>query len=243
MRPFVAICVPIPNMYNAQLSASWVMAMQNLWYETSRVCDVQLFFNDAMGYGYARNKLAHMALKPEDGHRSADYIFWLDSDVELPPDAILRLMRHNKPMVSALYWSKKGEPHPIAYKFEGEDQTPLKRLHKGLMKVDGIGMGACLMKSTVLATLIEKVPKNVDIFHDRPFEVSKWENGQKRRKFNWFAIHETEDGDLVGEDIYFCRLIKQYTKIQIWLDPTIESWHVGTAEVHHRGQEHEVVLV
>lgn len=243
MRPFVAICVPIPNMYNAQLSASWVMAMQNLWFVTGQHCQVQLFFNDAVGYGYARNKLVTMALNPADGHGPADYIFWLDSDVELPPDTILRLMKHNKPIISALYWKRRGDPKPIAYKFEGDKQIPLKHIHKGLMKVDGIGMGACLIKSTVFKEMIDKVPSDVNIFHDRPFEVVKWVNGQMKRKYNWYAVHETTDGDLIGEDIYFCRLIKQYTDLKIWLDPTIETWHVGTAEVHHLGQKHEVNLI
>jgi hypothetical protein len=180
-----------------------------------------------------------MALKPTEDHPSADYIFWLDSDNMVPPDTILKLLHQNKQVISCLYWTKKGEPHPVAYYFEGDEQKPLTTIRGTTFKVDGVGMGSCLMRSTVLATLCQKVPIKVPIFHDRPFVVRK----DGKLKYNWFATHEDEKGDLTGEDIYFCRLLKEYTKVQVWVDPTIETWHSGTADVHHTGREAEVDLV
>ncbi len=51
--------------------------------------------------------------------KNADYMFWLDSDMVVEGDAILRLMEHDKDIVSGLYF-KKRDLDPVMYVRRGD---------------------------------------------------------------------------------------------------------------------------
>jgi hypothetical protein len=81
---------------------------------------------------------------------NADYMLWLDSDMVFPSTAASRLLSHDKPIVAANYM-KRGNPlTTVAYKKNGDWDSwlPLESSEK-LVKVEGIGMGCVLMKSTI----------------------------------------------------------------------------------------------
>jgi hypothetical protein len=215
------------------------MSMMMMWYRTSRHYDVELIFDSAMGFGYSRTRLVEKALTPRGG-RSADYIFWLDSDVELPEDAILRLMDLGRQIVSAMYWSKRLEEFPIVYDWDEHDHAqPIVEIPKGPFQVGAVGMGACLMKTSIFATLVHNIPDDANVHRDRPWKVAK---GDKVR-YNFFAQYEDDEGNLLGEDVFFCKLIRDWTKASIWVDPRIETRHTGEAEAHWRDGKMERVMI
>lgn len=239
-RPLIAVCVPVPSASKATLSANWVLSMMMMWYATSRLYDIEIFFDSAMGFGYSRTRLTEKALTPHEG-RSADYIFWLDSDVELPPDTILRMMRHNKRIVSAMYWSKRLEEFPIVYDWDENDRAkPIEEIPKKMFRAGAVGMGACLVQATVYASLVMNIPEDAMVHRDRPWKVTG-KDGKVR--YNFYAQNEDDEGHLLGEDVYFCKLVREWTKAQIWVDPSIDTRHTGEAEAHWREGEMERVMI
>ena len=81
-----------------------------------------------------------------------EWLAFLDSDVRPQPDAFLRLLAHNKPIVSGVY-HRRSPPHgvPVAQKRYGGGRTWLKYLpSQGLMEVDVCGAGLMVIHRSVL---------------------------------------------------------------------------------------------
>jgi hypothetical protein len=119
----------------------------------------------------ARNSIHDLYLEKSE----APYLFMVDSDVLPPPDAIERLMSHNKPMVGGFYRKKEkfrvkslgGEvrvvQRPVVYDYNGFNETTKMHVYNerldeghGLERVDGMGAGCWLIKREVC----EKVGKS-----------------------------------------------------------------------------------
>jgi len=91
----------------------------------------------------ARNEIVEWALS-----QGSNYIFWLDDDVVAPPDAFLKLYRHNKDIINGVYWSKSNPPMPLL--FRNHLEGPYMDWHIGdLIKVDAAGMGLTLIRTDV----------------------------------------------------------------------------------------------
>jgi hypothetical protein len=110
----------------------------------------------------------------------AHYALFLDSDMRFPPDTFVRLLDHGKPFVGINYSRREFPPTFTAAK--AGELLVTSRESRGLEKVDSIGFGACLIETAILGRLPA----------DRP----------------WFWFDRTEAGDDIGEDVYFCGLLK-----------------------------------
>jgi hypothetical protein len=89
------------------------------------------------------------------------YIMFLDSDNILGENDLERLIAHNLPIVSALYFRRHAPPpepvtrmHPAIWKRAEKPQpggvyAPIIEFPAGLIEVDVIGVGACLVKDIV----------------------------------------------------------------------------------------------
>jgi len=124
---------------------------------------VQRGNNSREAIARAQNFARKMAIE-----ENYDYILSLESDILVPPDIVWLLLRHSKPVVSALYMlgiKKEGLSIPCITIPEwredigawGSRLLNLEEfkdyLHKGLKQVQAAGMGCCLMhKSTFLTT-------------------------------------------------------------------------------------------
>ena len=92
------------------------------------------------------------------------HLFWVDSDILLPKNALSTLLSKNKDIVSGVYISPFRYPglqltHPVAYKLTHDEglRLPLQiqELKKSqLMEVHSVGFGCCLIKRNVL----EEIP-------------------------------------------------------------------------------------
>ncbi len=101
----------------------------------------------------ARNEIA-WAFKDDT---DADYLWFVDTDIDFPPETLQKLIDRDKDVVSALYLGLHvdGRRFPVALRRGANDQfdkLPMKavRNKKGLIKVDGIGMGCVLIKRAVI---------------------------------------------------------------------------------------------
>ncbi len=158
-----------------------------------------------MPYDMARNVACQEALK-----NGFTYVFMYDSDVIAPRDAVLRLMSHNKPIVSGLY-CRRSPPAGVPVMIRnGQWVTNFPK--RSLIEVDMVGAGCLLIHRSVL----EKLPHN-----SRPGKP--W--------FDWqvdMAGHVPE-GEAVSEDFRFCQRARQMGE-KIYVDTSIVCKHVGYAE-------------
>jgi GT2 family glycosyltransferase len=152
----------------------------------------------------ARDSMAITAIQNE-----YDYVFWMDSDMQFPADALTRLLRvmteKDLDIVTGLYFRRIPPYSPVLFdKLEingvEADYSEFQSIPDGLFEVGGCGFGCVLMKT--------------DVFFD---VQSKFE-----QMFSPIGRN--------GEDVAFCWRARQ-CGYKIWCDPSVECGHVGYSVV------------
>lgn len=130
--------------------------------------------------------------------QGATHVLWLDTDMSFPMESAVLLAMHEQPIVGCNYvtrdgsrrWTARRDGHPVA-------TLPTST---GLEAVDGMGLGAVLMRTDLALTL------------PRP----------------WFTHGRNAQGGDIGEDLMFCRaLTAAGHPIYIDHDLSKEIAHVG----------------
>lgn len=81
----------------------------------------------------------------------ADWLYWWDDDTEHPAYTLRRMLNHQKPFVSGVYYLKRPPCPPVAY-FRNDNGTysALSNFRKGeILQVDSVGMGCALIHRSV----------------------------------------------------------------------------------------------
>lgn len=154
---------------------------------------------------YARERLGESAISPEV---NADYLFMVDDDMLAPADLFYQLVKHDKPIVAALAFTRNPDHRPVIYEtIEGWDASVQQRYgftkfvnnypRNTLVECDAVGFGAVLIKTDVL----KKVP--------RPW---------------FFGMAQT------GEDVQFCIKAKK-SGFSVWMDTSIKLGHLGAPTI------------
>lgn len=174
-------------------------------FEMEKTEDIELLVPASYSVDVARNLIVRYAQE-----NKFDYIFWVDSDMILPKDALVRMMSHNKDIVAGCYTKKLLNGTTVVAKYrnaETDEYTDLEiseiRKAKGIIRVDAFGFGCVLTK--------------VDMFEKIPYP--------------WF-IYTME----MGEDVYFCRKA-QNCGYDMWLDTDVICGHKGSVNFDIRGKE------
>lgn len=154
----------------------------------------------------ARNKLVAHALSEE---QPPDYLLFIDSDMRFPKDALFRALAHDKDVVAVNYSTRQSPAQYISIKERGyigpvgdfrQNRLPTLEESTGLEKAHAVGGGFLLMKA--------------HIFENLPYP--------------WFHIEAKPGGEVVGEDVYFCRLLED-AGIDVWVDHDLSKMigHIG----------------
>lgn len=151
-------------------------------------------------YGYQvdqiRNFMANWAC-------SYDYLFSVDSDIILPKDALVRLLGHDKDIVTGLYVQRNPNMPLELYRETANGGStnyyPEEVQGFGLMKVKGCGFGCVLVKNKVLATM-----------------------GYPWFKYQSSLVRE----ETISEDIFFCQKALN-SGFELWADTDLTCGHVG----------------
>jgi glycosyltransferase involved in cell wall biosynthesis len=162
--------------------------------------DVELTFQYFYGYqiDQIRNLIAHWAV-------NFDYLFSVDSDIVLPPDALVKMLSHNTDMVSGVYIQRKpGQEIVEVYRKTqngGYANIPFSELKpQGLHKVDACGFGCVLVKSDVI----------------------------RKIGYPQFVYKSALDhSHTFSEDVYFCQEAAKHGA-KIFVDSTIVCDHKGS---------------
>jgi glycosyltransferase involved in cell wall biosynthesis len=191
------ILVAIPTARN--IEAETFRSIYNLIVPDGYQVDFQYF------YGYnvdqVRNLIADWTVN------SYDYLFSVDSDIAFTPDTLVRLLAHDRDIVSGLYIQRKPGQHILeVYEHNqngGVTNIPYERIRgQGLVEIASCGFGCVLVKSEVMRAI----------------------------GYPQFEYHSAIDhANTISEDVDFCKkaIAKGFT---LWADTAIKCRHIGSSE-------------
>lgn len=240
-RARVAICIPSGRAWEAGTATDIVglSAFSTLHGVELAILNVQTSM-----ITNGRNGTVEMAMKA-----SCDYLFWVDSDMRVPPDALVRLLKHNKDIVGATY-NKRVPPYDTLGKMKGDIRSVTgDGLHEALLMPGGCmlvkmdvykklewpwywesyrwpGEDGLIGFKKLLKDYVKEVP---------PDDVLASLDGTKFG--DWIATNYNlgEFGEsflYFSEDLSFCRKARKHG-YQLWCDfgLTHEVKHIGVAEI------------
>ncbi len=203
-KPKIVVAQPIHGAITAEASVAFT---NMILYGTQQGLLCNIVQNHFGVLSEARNFcVANVLTVPDCTH-----VLFVDSDIIMPGDAIARLLKHQKPIVSALYFERRP---PFAPVFRMERDKPAiqpTKIPDTLFEAPYIGMGFALIETNVCRRIL-------DHFGDT----------------RCFAFENNE-----GEDIFFGRRCFELG-IPTFVDPTVECGHVAEVVIrrHHFENAH-----
>jgi hypothetical protein len=160
----------------------------------------------------ARNETVEDCLKGDFTH-----LFFMDSDMEFPENALARLLEHDKDIVGGIYPIKLPPYHTTAGMREpGKNwRSIMPDPGERLMKVDMVATGCMLIKRRVL-------------------ELMDWPYFQ-------YVKAPDDEKNFTTEDNYFC-MKAQELGLEIWCDASVRCGHVGSGKVSLEDYNGEVKI-
>lgn len=182
----------------------------------------------------ARNGLAHEFLTKS----TADYLLFIDADIQFRPEDIFAMMYFDKPLICAPYPKKHIswpmiisaidagiKDIPTLEKLVGEyvfstldEQTKVDNV----VRVSESGTGLMLIKREVLEKMMESFPENY-YYSDHSADVFA---GREKKMFAFFRT-TIKDNRYLSEDYYFCHKWREIGG-DVWLFPWALTTHYGT---------------
>jgi hypothetical protein len=189
-------------------------------------------------------------------------VFFLDSDVLIAPNDLLQLLtypREQFPIVSGLYWAKRGDRCPAAWVLAKKEHDTTSRYmpmhvpdygkipNGGLLEVNGVVGAGCLL---IRGEVFERVPAPWFVFgtgRTHSLIIEDIGNGkmdvdcsedyipprlQSLVSTPYGYIYSTEHKE--SEDFYFCSKARDYG-FKIYLDPNIRCAHEYNGKMNGDG--------
>jgi len=138
----IDLCIPI---WRAPVSPKVLVAIANLL--KMKEFDINLIVETGFQTAQARNNLIQRS--------AGDYVLFMDSDNIITPADLKKLVADEKEIVTGVYFHR-GFPYlPVVYDYDANATGFINshEIHKGLKRVDGAGLGACLINKSVFAKL------------------------------------------------------------------------------------------
>lgn len=201
-HPLLVVAIPYGSV--TPITTDWTISLMNLQLPPGS----RVQFQRGVPIDVSRNTLVRSAQE----HKAA-FIFFLDADVLPPPDIVQRLMMWKVPIVSGVYWSKKGYPAVWMRHPSGRGFTPATSLPtKGLAEVAGISMGCSLIDMRTFSCMPDP-----------------W--------FTWGLRDPRHEGEGEGqsEDLSFCQRASEYG-FKLYVDPEMRCLHESVVPVNVSGE-------
>lgn len=137
------------------------------------------------------------------------HLLILGSDHIHPPDVVERLIKWvkedgDRKVVAGLNFRRGAPFDPLAFVEHEGQYCPIAEWEQGLVKVDLLGTGTCLISREVFET----IPK----------------------PWFYYDYSKVQEGKWISEDITFCNLCTQYG-FDLWVDTTTVSPHLITTSI------------
>lgn len=189
------------------VTTAWALGLRNL-----HIPGPDPIFPTGMPFDHARNHAVEILLGTD-----LEWLFFLDSDVIPPRDAIARLQGRRKPLISGVY-HRRSPPHglPVMIK-DGRWVTDYPA--NAVIEVDLVGAGCFLVHRSVF----EQCP------HQSPDK--KW--------FSWDVDKKgtgiKSDGRCLSEDFSFNVWVKEKLGIPTLVDTSVQCRHAGYSQAVRGG--------
>jgi cellulose synthase/poly-beta-1,6-N-acetylglucosamine synthase-like glycosyltransferase len=196
----VAICIPARG--QMEVTTAFDLTMMSAYMAGKKNIDLNVYTSQGTLIFDQRNSLVRTAVEEK-----CDYILFIDADMRFPKTTLERLLAHKKDIIGVNATTRMMPPKPTARNIQINEDGSVDWLEvfsnkeKGIGKVDAIGCGVMLIKTSCL--------KNIP----QPY----------------FYFEQLLKGKLLGEDIYFCIKAKD-AGIDTWVDHdlSMEIGHVGS---------------
>ena len=196
----VAICIPARG--QMEVTTAFDLTMMAAYMAGKKNIDLNVYTSQGTLIFDQRNSLVRTAVIEK-----CDYILFIDADMRFPKTTLERLLAHKKDIIGVNATTRMMPPKPTARNIQINEDGSVDWLEvfsnkeKGIGKVDAIGCGVMLIKTSCL--------KNIP----QPY----------------FYFEQLLKGKLLGEDIYFCIKAKD-AGIDTWVDHdlSMEIGHVGS---------------
>ncbi len=196
----VAICIPARG--QMEVTTAFDLTMMAAYMAAKKNIDLNVYTSQGTLIFDQRNSLVRTAVEEK-----CDYILFIDADMRFPKTTLERLLAHKKDIIGVNATTRMMPPKPTARNIQINEDGSVDWLEvfsnkeKGIGKVDAIGCGVMLIKTSCL--------KNIP----QPY----------------FYFEQLLKGKLLGEDIYFCIKAKD-AGIDTWVDHdlSMEIGHVGS---------------
>lgn len=180
-------------------TVAWALGLRNLQIPG------QITILQGMPYDHARNAAVSLCLQ-----QGFDWLFFLDSDVIPPRDAVYKLLSRNKPIISGVYY-RRSPPAGIPVMLR-DSKWITEFPQNSIIEVDLVGAGCLLVNRQVFERMQPQRP-------GKPW-------------FDWRVDQQGHmpPGECLSEDFTWCIAAKRQLGIPICVDTSIQCRHVGHAQ-------------
>jgi GT2 family glycosyltransferase len=195
-RVNVVICTPLRNNYNHYKFTASMLSMR-------KVPTVQFMNSVRYIIHEARNALVQKALELE-----ATHICFVDDDMIVPEEGLIKLLEHDVDIVCGLAFRRLPPYDPCIFKVvENKDIYPIESINNGLIDIDGCGSAFILIKTNVF----KKMPQPWYVWGDKSL-----------------GIYVDKGG--LGEDISFTMRAKRMG-FRVCCDTDLIVQHIGEEQI------------
>jgi hypothetical protein len=219
-RDVIALGIPSFGMVHLFFTAR----LLNLRMPMNRI--IRHFYVVGKEVGHARNEIVAkaLALQETDPSVRVSKILFLDDDLLFHPDLLLKLLSHQRPIVSGLYYTKSSVPTPLVlhdeYAGTATTWTP-----GDLVECSGHGMGLCLLDADIFRRLRDETDLGAD-----PFGYPNWFQTVKDDTIiRPDGVPSVYNGT---EDVFFLKRAKALG-YQTCVDTSAQTfaWHLDTKQM------------
>lgn len=187
-RSFIALGIPSFGMVHLFFTAR----LYNLRMPMNRV--VRHFYVVGKEVGLARNEIVARALDVEahDPSLRCSHVFFMDDDVLCHPEALTKLLTHQRPIVSGLYYAKTQVPTPLV--LHGDYDGVARSWTPGdVVECSGHGMGLTLIEADVFRRLRDETDLGLDSGGYPNWFTTTRDQGLVRPDGTQAVMNQTED--------------------------------------------------
>ena len=148
-------------------------------------------------------------------HSTADYLFTLDDDIEIPPNTIVKLTREDKPIIGGFYRIKDKQRGDAAIRhLTGSDSIRSILAYDKVAQVKYVSAGCMMIRRDVIETMIQAYPELQ--YRNNMSATPRWALYQP-------YIYGQE---YLSEDWAFCQRARDIG-FDVWADGSIKCGHYG----------------
>jgi len=151
-------------------------------------------------------------------------LLFVDDDMGWEPEAVVRLLASDKPLLGAVGSKKVMRPDsdPAKWCCRFWPDRPLRQDDFGNIEVESVGTGFLKIERRVFEAMIAAHPE---------WKRRGWPDmaEEKRAQYYRFFRFDHDDPNEIGEDYDFCKSWRALGG-EVWIDPTIKLVHVGEWE-------------